>query len=206
MNVVVIDYGLGNTRSVMGAVRKLGAEVRLSSQEADLKAADRLILPGVGAFGDGMKRIRESGLDRVLNECVNNLKKPILGVCLGAQLMCERSEEFGDHEGLGWIKADVRKLDVSKQKDLKLPHVGWNSIVRTGESVLWEGIPEDALFYFVHSYGIRAKEARDVLAECSYGETFAAVYKKDNILGTQFHPEKSQFYGLELLRNFLEKV
>ncbi|MFA5147258.1 MAG: imidazole glycerol phosphate synthase subunit HisH [Candidatus Omnitrophota bacterium] len=205
MKVVIIDYGLGNIRSIAGALRKLGHDPVVSRSGDDLAAADRLILPGVGAFGDGMKNLREFGLVEPLAREVLGKGKPILGICLGSQLMARESEEFGRHEGLGWFDASVIRIETAG-KDLRIPHVGWDSLIKVREDVLFDGIPDDALFYYTHSYHVRFRDRAPVIGECEYGVRFTAAFSRRNIYGTQFHPEKSQRYGLVLLENFLTKV
>lgn len=200
----IVQYGLGNVRSVAGAVERLGFDPVLTDCPELLARADKLILPGVGAFGDGMKNLRDRGLVEALHHLVREEKKPILGICLGFQLMAERGYEFGSHQGLGWIKAEVVKMDA--QAGLRLPHVGWNDLYQVKESLLFKGIPSNALFYYVHSYHARCEERGIVVGESEYGCRFVAAVEKGNIFGTQFHPEKSQQWGLELLRNFLEGV
>lgn len=200
----IVDYGLGNLRSVAGAVERLGHEPRITADVAELERADKLILPGVGAFGDGMSNLRERGLVEPLNRLVRDERRPLLGLCLGAQLITRESEEFGVHEGLGWIDAFVRRLVPSD--GLRVPHVGWNELHRTGESVLFEGLRADALFYFVHSFHIVADDPELVKGETDYGERLVAVIERDNVYGVQFHPEKSQLDGLTLLGNFLERA
>ncbi|MBN2126501.1 MAG: imidazole glycerol phosphate synthase subunit HisH [Deltaproteobacteria bacterium] len=199
----IVQYGLGNTRSVAGAVERLGFEPVLTDRPELLARADKLILPGVGAFGDGMKNLKDRGLVEALNSLVGEQHKPILGICLGFQLMAERGYEFGDHQGLGWIKAEVVKMET--RGELRLPHVGWNDLFQIRESLLWEGIPSNALFYYVHSYHVRCEEEGIVVGESEYGYRFVAAVEKVNVYGTQFHPEKSQQWGLEVLRNFLER-
>jgi glutamine amidotransferase len=202
--IAIVDYGLGNLRSVAGAVERLSHEPVITSDAAELERADKLILPGVGAFGDGMRNIHERGLVEPLNRLVREQRKPVLGLCLGAQLIARESEEFGVHEGLGWIDARVRRLESSN--GLRVPHVGWNDLHQTGESVLFAGLREDALFYFVHSYHIVADDPGIVKGETDYGERLVAVVERDNVYGVQFHPEKSQLDGLTLLGNFLERA
>jgi glutamine amidotransferase len=199
----IVQYGLGNTRSVMGAVERLGFEPVLTDRPELLARADKLILPGVGAFGDGMKNLKDRGLVEALNSLVREQNKPILGICLGFQLMAERGYEFGNHQGLGWIKAEVVKMDT--RGELRLPHVGWNDLFQVKESLLLEGIPSNALFYYVHSYHARCEEEGIVVGESEYGCRFVAAVEQGNLFGTQFHPEKSQRWGLEVLRNFLER-
>ena len=200
--VVIVDYGLGNIRSVAGAVTKLGYEARISSDTAELERAAKLILPGVGAFGDGMRRLRERGLTPVLRRLVIDEHRPILGVCLGAELMARDSEEFGRHEGLGWIGASVTRI-VPGDPTLRVPHVGWNAMHQTAPHPMFQDVPQDALFYFVHSYHIACDDATTAIGTTDYGGRLTAAFARDNIWGTQFHPEKSQRDGLTLLGNFL---
>jgi glutamine amidotransferase len=202
--IVIIDYGLGNVFSVIGAVEKLGFKVKISNKIKDLEKADKLILPGVGAFSDGMKNLKELGLIEPLNRLVLKEKKPILGICLGCQLMAKESFEFGHHQGLGWIDGSVIKLEPNS-KELRVPHVGWDELIQRKKSILFKGIPEDALFYYTHSFYMKCNNPEDVLGECDYGGWFTAAFQQANIYGTQFHPEKSQLHGLNLLKNFLEK-
>ena len=201
--VAIVDYGLGNLRSVEGAVEKVGHEPVISQRVEDLESADKLILPGVGAFGDGMANLRGMGLVDSLTRLVMEEKKPVLGICLGSQLLARESSEFGHYEGLGWIEASVTRISA-KDNGLRVPHVGWNQLIKTRDSVLFDGIPDDALFYFVHSYVVNCDDTDIVIGECDYGTMFAAAVQKDNIYATQFHPEKSQLDGLRLLGNFLD--
>ena len=201
--VAIVDYGLGNLRSVAGAVEKVGHEPVISSLVEDLESADKLVLPGVGAFGDGMANLHSLGLVEPLTRLVIEEEKPVLGICLGSQLLARESSEFGHHEGLGWIDASVERIET-EGNGLRVPHVGWNQLIKTRESVLFDEIPDDALFYFVHSFVINCEEAETVIGECEYGTRFAAAMQKGNIYATQFHPEKSQLDGLRLLKNFLD--
>lgn len=202
MGVAIVDYGLGNLRSVAGAVERLGHDVVITSDPDELARADKLILPGVGAFGDGMRNLRDRGLVAPLNALALGQRKPIIGLCLGAQLLARTSAEFGNHEGLGWIDATIERIPGGN--GFRVPHVGWNELHQVRESILFTGIPEDALFYYVHSYHIVASEPEMVKGETDYGGRLVAVVEQGNIFGTQFHPEKSQLEGLKLLRNFLE--
>jgi glutamine amidotransferase len=203
IDVAIVDYGLGNLRSVQGAVERLGKEAVVTSDPNELDRAERLILPGVGAFGDGMRNLHERGLVKPLTRLVVNDRRPILGICLGAQLMARDSEEFGTHQGLGWIDASVRKI-LPDDDTLHVPHVGWNQLVPVGESRLFDKLPEEPLFYFVHSFHIACDAPGVVRGEVEYGGRMTAVFERDNVYGTQFHPEKSQRAGLTLLGNFLD--
>ncbi len=205
MRVGIIDYGLGNLTSVAGAVKRLEHTPFISSNADELAKADRLILPGVGAFGDGMNKLRERNLVEPLAEMVLQDKKSILGICLGSQLLTLKSEEFGDHIGLGWIDAEVKRFSFD-ETELRVPHVGWNDLHRTAESILYDGLPDTPMVYFVHSYYIAANEPEVVIGECEYGIKFVAAMARGNIFATQFHPEKSQADGLAMLKNFIEKA
>lgn len=200
----IIDYGLGNLRSVLGAVEKLGHQGTISADAAGLAGCDKLILPGVGAFGDGMGNLRGRGLIEPLTEMVRLQRKPILGICLGFQLLAETSEEFGAHEGLGWIPGHVKRIRPG-DSDLRVPHVGWNDFERTGDCILFDELPNPALFYFVHSYHLET-DAAITMGTCTYGRPLTAAVQAGNVFGTQFHPEKSQQHGLHVLRNFLERA
>lgn len=200
--IAIVDYGLGNLRSVAGAIDRVGFNSVISNEFSVLKRADKLILPGVGAFGDGMALLREKGLDSFLTELVMQGGKPVLGICLGFQLMAKQSSEFGDHEGLGWLDATVERIPTN----MRLPHIGWNDFFQRRACSLFEGIPEDALFYYVHSYHMKCESSEDVIGESDYDGLFTASIQHGNVYGTQFHPEKSQRWGLEVLYNFLSKA
>ena len=195
--VVIIDYKMGNVASVKKAFEKIGAKTKISHLEKDIKNACYLVLPGVGAFGEGMKNLTEQRLIGLLQEQVVEKGIPFLGICLGMQLLAEKSYEFGTHEGLGWIKGETVKLTAPR-----LPHTGWNN-VKIVKEYMFQNIPDNN-FYFVHSYAFSPKNKSAVAATCLYGQTaFAAAVQKDNIFATQFHPEKSQSAGLKVLENFL---
>jgi imidazole glycerol-phosphate synthase subunit HisH len=202
--IVIIDYGLGNLRSVAGAVEKLGHVPVISNRLEDFEKATKLILPGVGAFGDGMKNLNQLGLIQPLTKLVKEKKVPILGICLGVQLFAKESCEFGQHQGLGWVDASVVRLEP--KGSLRIPHVGWNDLVQKRKSVLFEDVPSDALFYYVHSFYLKSENPDLVIGECDYGGPVTAAIQSGNIYGTQFHPEKSQLHGLQVLKNFLEKA
>ncbi|WNJ99121.1 imidazole glycerol phosphate synthase subunit HisH [Thalassospiraceae bacterium LMO-JJ14] len=200
----IIDYGLGNLRSVLGAVEKLGHKGAISANASTLMLADKLILPGVGAFGDGMRNLDERGLIEPLNELVQDRKVPILGICLGFQLLGQGSEEFGEHAGLGWIPGTVKRIRP-EDETLRVPHVGWNDFEQTADCILFDEVPDPALFYFVHSYHLEADPGITV-GTCTYGTPLVAAVQSGNVFGTQFHPEKSQQHGLKVMQNFLERA
>ncbi|MDD5246474.1 MAG: imidazole glycerol phosphate synthase subunit HisH [Candidatus Omnitrophica bacterium] len=200
--IAIVDYGLGNLKSVYAAVKRLGFEAMVTRDHAALEQADKLILPGVGAFGDGMNNLAAFGLREVLSRMVIGEKKPILGICLGAQLFAGESFEFGRHKGLGWIPASVVRLP---EQGLPVPHVGWNDLFQKKSSILFDGVEKEDLFYYVHSFYLRPDDSGIVFGESEYGVRFSAVIQQDNIYATQFHPEKSQLAGLKLLDNFLKK-
>jgi glutamine amidotransferase len=201
MAVAIVDYGMGNLRSVQRALRSLKTECSITSDHDELRAAERIVLPGVGAFGIAMARLREQGLDTLLTRLVRDEGRPLLGICLGMQLVCNDSEEHGHHEGLGWIDASVRRFAFPPDAvRLRVPHVGWNDVEGRPGSVL---VPESGVFYFVHSFHAVARDAAAVSATASYGEQFPACLERDNIFAAQFHPEKSQEEGLGVLRRFL---
>lgn len=204
MTVAIIDYGIGNVRSLSNALEFVGADVVLSKDPVELAEADRLLLPGVGAFGDAMAAIWESGLRPVLDRLAMEEKKPVLGVCLGMQLFAKKSWEHGEHEGLGWLDAEVVPLKVAPPA--KVPHVGWNAVTVAGPNAwLFSGLPNgESDYYFVHSFHMRCADAEDVIATCDHGGPVTAAVGHDNLMAAQFHPEKSQDNGLQLLTNWLE--
>ena len=200
--IAIVDYGMGNVRSVCNALDFLGEEAVITADRQALARADRLILPGVGAFGDAMRQLRERQLVDALTREVREQGKPLLGICLGMQLLARCSSEHGDHDGLGWIDADVRRLALPDDT-LKVPHVGWNDVTPTTCHPLFFGLKRgEFCFYFVHSFHVVCDGPAAVAATCDYGETFTAAVCRDNIFATQFHPEKSQDNGLQLLKNF----
>ena len=199
MDVVVVDYGLGNLWSVRNAFEFVGANVIVSSDPAEVAGAKRLVLPGVGSFGAGMRNLREGGLVDALNEAVVNRGIPLLGICLGMQMLLNSSEE-GQLNGLGLIEGGCKKFKHSS--DLKVPHMSWNRVIDEGRSNLLSGI-KDPRFYFVHSYYAEPLKEEHIMFSTIYGKKFASGIKRDNILGVQFHPEKSHKYGLSLMQNFL---
>jgi imidazole glycerol-phosphate synthase subunit HisH len=202
--VALIDYGSGNLRSAQKALARAGADVAVTADPATVAKAGRIVLPGVGAFGDCMAGLRAiAGMIEALEEAVVGRGVPFLGICVGMQLLASVGREFGDHKGLGWIGGDVVRLAPSDPA-LKIPHMGWNALSATRPHPVLAGIAPDANVYFVHSYVMRPAQPEDTLATADYGGTFTAMAGRDNILGTQFHPEKSQAVGLALLGNFLK--
>jgi glutamine amidotransferase len=199
--IAVVDYGMGNLHSVRNALDLIGADVVVTREPDEIRAAERIVLPGVGAFGECVKNLEAAGLRDVLQEMVIERGTPFLGICLGMQVLATTGEEFGLHQGLGWIPGHVRRL---RGEHLLVPHVGWNEIAPCVESPLFRGLGHAPCFYFVHSYHFVPDDPRIVAATCDYGGPFAAAVLFRNLFATQFHPEKSQEAGLRLLENFLE--
>ena len=202
VKITIIDYDAGNLRNVQKAIETFGYIPMISSEAEALEETDVLILPGVGSFKDGMDSLKSSGLHLSIRRQVIEKKKPILGICLGMQLLATEGYEGGKCSGLNLLPMSVQRLS-SEQKGLKLPHMGWNSVFGFEQSVLFSGISDGGDFYFVHSYHAVCEDDSIVTATCEYGQRFVAAVRKDNVFGTQFHPEKSQRYGLKLLKNFL---
>ncbi|HMF15125.1 MAG TPA: imidazole glycerol phosphate synthase subunit HisH [Gemmataceae bacterium] len=200
--IAVVDCGMGNLHSVRLAFDRLGAEVAVVQRPEQLRQAERIVFPGVGAFGECVRRLRESGIAEALEEEVRRKGTPYLGICLGMQVLAESGEENGVHEGLGWISGVVRRLR-SDAPNLRVPHVGWNDVHWRTDSPLFAGLRKETAFYFVHGYHLAPRDADVAAATCEHGETFTAAIQRDNILAVQFHPEKSQRNGLRLLSNFL---
>ena len=197
--VAIIDYGVGNLRSVEKAFQAGGVEAVVSSDEEVLRAADKLVLPGVGAFRACMEALAERGFDRLVRERVEE-GTPLLGVCVGMQMLFEESEEFGTTRGLGFLRGRVRRFP----EGLRVPQVGWNQVAWAGPHSLAEGIEGGTFFYFVHSFYCEAADAATAIGQTEYGLTYASVVSGGNVCGVQFHPEKSQAAGLRLLKNFAE--
>jgi len=204
--IVIVDYGVGNLGSIKNMFKKAGYKAEPSSDPAVLRGAEKLILPGVGAFDAAMRKFRETGLVSVVGELVLEKKIPVLGLCVGLQLMSKGSEE-GTEAGLGWFDAETIRFKFdADHAHLKIPHMGWNEIHICREHPLVTGLDAEARFYFVHSYHVVAKEMEAVLATTEYGVTIHSILGRGNILGAQFHPEKSHKFGLQLLKNFAERV
>lgn len=200
--IAVVDYGMGNLRSVAKALEAIGEEPRVTHDPADLRAASHIVLPGVGAFAQCVANLRATQLVDVLDEEVRHRQKPFLGICLGMQLLARESDEGGLHKGLGWFPASVRRL--RSDTGLKVPHVGWNDVRAQPGSLLFAGV-RDPVFYFVHSYYVDCADAQLVSATCEYGVMFPAAIVAGNVWAVQFHPEKSQLNGLRFLRNFISR-
>ncbi len=198
--IIIIDYGMGNLRSVQKAMERIKVPVKISASPDEILTADRIILPGVGHFERGIRNLKERSLFEVLNEVVVKKKKPILGICLGMQLMTDFSEE-GNCEGFGWIKGQTKKFSF-QGKERKIPHMGWNNLSFNRTVPLFNGITVDDFFYFVHSYYVSCNEEHDILAETNYGHKFVSSFQNENIFGCQFHPEKSHDAGILILKNF----
>jgi glutamine amidotransferase len=210
MIVAIVDYGSGNLRSAAKAFERaavensISAEIRVTSAPETIAGADRLVLPGVGAFADCRRGLAAvSGLEQALNEAVRSRARPFLGICVGMQLMAERGREFETLDGLGWIDGEVVAIEPADSA-MKIPHMGWNEIESRSSHPLLAGLGAGAHAYFVHSYHFRLANAHDLLAVTDYGGPLAAVVGRDNLAGTQFHPEKSQQAGLRLIGNFLQ--
>lgn len=203
VRVGIIDFGMGNLFSVSNAVQALDAEPILVSGPEALNDFDRLILPGVGAFPKAIARLKQIGMDDALTRQAKS-GQPILGLCLGMQLMCASSMEGGEHPGLGWFDAKVKSFP--EIPGLKVPHTGWNNISKTKSHPLMKDLPDEPDFYFVHGFRVECENPGDVLAVCDYGGPFAAIIGRGNVFGMQFHPEKSQQAGLVLLRNFIREA
>ena len=204
--IVIVDYGMGNLRSILNKLQRMDAEVVISSKVEDIEKAKKLILPGVGSFATGMDNLEKHNLIPILTKKVIEDKTPILGICLGMQLLTLRSEE-GNAEGLGWIDAETKQFEFEgKDIGLKIPHMGWNSIDIRRESALLKDIPTNSTFYFVHSYHVCCNGTNSVVATTNYGYDFTSVIEKENVFGVQFHPEKSHKSGIKLLKNFVECI
>lgn len=202
--IVIVDYGLGNTRSVANAIGYLGyKKVQITADFKLIEAADALILPGVGAFEACASNLRSRGLEPLLNEVVLHQKRPILGMCVGMQLMATTGEENGIHQGLNWIPGVVKRLELPYS--YSIPHVGWNNVEYSRKSPLFECVVQGANYYFDHSYTFVCDE-QYVAASCKYGESIVSVVQHENIVGVQFHPEKSQVNGLKLFRSFFNSI
>jgi glutamine amidotransferase len=202
--IAVVDYGMGNLRSVQKALQRAGGDARIVQTGAELSRADKIVLPGVGAFRDAIDRLRSHGLDQALTEAIRG-GTPLLGICLGLQMLFEVSHEDGEHRGLGIFRGQVVRFDFppAPQGALRVPQIGWNQIRWDRPVPMLEGIASGAYVYFCHSYYVRPAEAGIIATTTDYGGTYASSVWKDNIFATQFHPEKSQAVGLRIMENFV---
>lgn len=200
-SIAIVDYGMGNLRSVQNAVEHVGGIAVIVSTPKELSAYNKIILPGVGAFGQAIDYLRQAGLAAALNER-REAGAQILGICLGMQLMCSTSEENGMHEGLNWFAAQV--IRFLPDTGLSVPHMGWNGVDFMRDDPILAGLTSGSDAYFVHSYHVRCDEQTDVLASTDYGLRFSSMIQRGNVRGIQFHPEKSQGFGLGIIRNYLE--
>lgn len=202
--ITIVDYGTSNLGSMRNMLKKLGFASKIASTADDVRDATKIIVPGVGAFDAGMGKLLRSGMVPILNDKVMVEKVPTLGVCLGMQLMTFGSAE-GELPGLGWIEANTIRFDQSADSGLKVPHMGWNEVVARKDSAIISTLPRDSRFYFAHSYHVVCEDPGNVLLAMSYGsDTFTAAFQKGNLVGAQFHPEKSHRFGMSFLRNFVE--
>jgi glutamine amidotransferase len=200
--ISVVDYGAGNVNSVIRMIEKVGGRAQRVRTAEEIDAAGKLILPGVGAFDYGMAQLAERGLVAALHRAALTRKIPVLGICLGMQLMGRASEE-GQLPGLGWIDAMAVKFDFDAQARLPVPHMGWNTLALERDNALLDNALPRTRFYFVHSYMMRCNDARDVIATTEYGDRFVSVFGRDNLFGAQFHPEKSHRFGMAMMAHFL---
>jgi len=200
--ITIINYQMGNIGSIAKKIKRIGFEPVISVGVDDIKTASKLILPGVGHFAKGVDNLKKMGLWDALNQTVLEKKTPILGICLGMQLMAKHSEE-GNNEGLGWFDAEVKHFDIKEKQQYKVPHTGWNTLKKIKPNVLTEEINKNDEFYFVHSYYLQCNNENDILTRTKYENQFVSGIQKENIYGVQFHPEKSHDVGERLLRNFI---
>ena len=201
--VTIVDYGMGNLASVKNILRYLGYDSVISGDIKDITQADKLILPGVGHFGRAMEEINKRGMIEILNTQVMDKKVPVLGICLGMQLLLSSSEE-GEAEGLGWIPGQVTRFNPADMGELKVPHMGWDYVKVEQNNPIVNGVDDNSRFYFVHSYHAQCENRENCIATTEYGITFDSIIGRDNIYGAQFHPEKSHKFGMQLLNNFLK--
>lgn len=199
--IAIINYGLGNLTSIQNMFRRLGIDAVITNDKQKIQDASKILLPGVGHFKKGMSNLEESGMVQLLHQQVIEKGKPILGICLGAQLLTKFSEE-GDVKGLGWVDANTIRFDDSKLEKLPIPHMGWADVNVQGTAELWRDLPSNPRFYFVHSYHFDFSDKNEIAATANYGYEFACAFQKENVYGTQFHPEKSHKFGMKVLENF----
>lgn len=200
--IAIVDYGMGNLGSIQNMLKRIGAQVTITKDSAKIGAADKIILPGVGAFDSAMENLNKLGLTQILNDLVLEKRKPILGICLGMQLMTKRSDE-GHTPGLGWLDAETVRFENGP---LRVPHMGWNTVDVKRADPLFKDMYEEPRFYFVHSYYVKCADESDILTSTRYGIDFCSSFVRGNIRGVQYHPEKSHKFGMLLLKNFAELV
>lgn len=202
--IAIVDYGTGNLRSVTNAFDTLGYQAQIVAKPEMLNTSSAIVLPGVGAFGDGMKHLHAAGWVDALTDQVIHKTKPFLGICLGMQLIAASGMEHGYNKGLNWVSGVVDRLP-NKNTDLPIPHIGWNDVIFSKNSKLFANLGESQTFYFVHSYALTPDNANVISGQCEYGSKFAAAIEQDNIWAVQFHPEKSQKAGLKIFENFIKE-
>ncbi len=200
--IAIIDYGMGNVGSIRSMLRAAGSDGVITADPTQIVSAEKIILPGVGAFDTGMRNLMDAGLIELLEDAVIARRVPLLGICLGMQLMCKSSEE-GKLAGLGWINATIRRFNLPAGSALKIPHMGWNTVKMTKFSPLFSAQQSEQRFYFVHSYHAVCESVEDVLATACHGYDFVAAFNRDNVYGVQFHPEKSHRFGKALITAFV---
>jgi glutamine amidotransferase len=201
--ITIIDYGMGNLGSIANMIKYIGYNSLITSDISEIESATKIILPGVGRFDKAMMNINSLGLLPVIKQKAIAQKTPMLGICLGMQLMCKNSDE-GSEKGLGFIDAEVKRFSFTENQKLKIPHMGWNLAEQKKDNFLFTGMYEKPRFYFVHSYYVVCNNESDVLSTTFYGDNFVSSFARDNIVGVQFHPEKSHKFGMCLLKNFVE--
>ncbi len=199
--IIIVDYEMGNSRSIVNMLNRIGISSEITRDHAKINASQKIILPGVGSFDAAMKNLKKYNLIDILNQKVLSDRTPVLGICLGMQLLTNSSEE-GDIDGLGWIQG--RSIKFNASKNIKVPHMGWNLVTPKPTSKLCRGITSDSRFYFVHSYYVKVHDKVDSCMQTNYSLLFDSAIEKENIFGVQFHPEKSHKYGMQLLKNFSE--
>jgi glutamine amidotransferase len=202
--IAIVNYGLGNVQAIANIYHRLGVQSVLATSAAQIEAAERVVLPGVGAFDRAMGQLDASGMRAALETAVVRQSKPVLGICVGMQMLAERSDE-GQAAGLGWVKGEVKKFDVSQfHQQTHLPHMGWNDVAPVGADPLFRDLCTGSRFYFLHSFYFSPSREDDVIARADYNGAFACAVRSGNVFGVQFHPEKSHQWGIQLLRNFAE--